>query len=202
MHPSVPTSLISRLIPRYGEPHRHYHTWHHIAEVFDASERISNDKSLELTLAILFHDAIYLPLSKNNEEESARLLLDEGRRAGIGEDVLLEASKLVLQTRHLATFTSTIALRDERADVLLDADLSILGSEPKIFDLYEDAIRQEYSMASDSQFARGRVDLIKSFLEKPFIYRTERGHVAWERQARENLKRSLGKWMQVLESIS
>ena len=198
MHVSIPMSLISRLIPRYAEPHRRYHTWHHIAEVFDASERISNDKSLELTLAILFHDAVYAPLSKTNEEDSARLLQDEGKRAGIGEDVLLDASWLVLQTKHLATafFTETASSlsRRPRADVLLDSDLSILGSDPKTFDLYEDAIRQEYSMVPDAQFASGRATIMKNFLESPMIFMTDRGRELWEKQARENLKRSLERW--------
>jgi hypothetical protein len=27
----IPTSMIARLIPRYAEPHRRYHTWSHIA---------------------------------------------------------------------------------------------------------------------------------------------------------------------------
>src|SRR5271154_6045691 len=154
MHPAIPMSLISRLIPRYGEPHRRYHTWRHIAEVFDASERISSDKSLELTLAILFHDAVYNPLAKDNEELSADLLIDEGKRAGIGLDVLQDAVWLVLQTKHGKTFTRThVHVNEDRAAILLDADLSILGSEPGIFDLYEDAIREEYSMVPDDLFS-------------------------------------------------
>lgn len=208
MHPSIPTVLISRLIPRYGEPHRHYHTWHHIAEVFDASERISSDKSLELTLAIFFHDAVYVPLAKDNEERSADLLFDEGKRAGIDDDVLRDATWLVRQTKHLASppLSPSHDARPElrmREAVLVDADLSILGSEPKIFDLYEDAVRQEYSGATDAEFGRGRVAVIKNFLDKAnalTIFRTERGQNLWEARARENLKKSLGKWTAVIEA--
>jgi predicted metal-dependent HD superfamily phosphohydrolase len=190
MHPAIPMSLISRLIPRYSEPHRHYHTWHHIAEVFDASEQISTDKSLELTLAILFHDAVYNPLAKDNEERSAELLIDEGKRAEIDVDVLQDAVWLVLQTRHLGGAVaepSFDAVADERASVLLDADLSILGSEPKIFDLYDRAIRQEYSAVSDHDFAEGRAKFVKGMLNRKTIFRTAKGQELWESQARRNL---------------
>src|SRR5271166_1106216 len=92
----IPTSMISRLIPRYAEPHRRYHTWSHIGACFDAIEKISSDRSQEVALALFYHDAVYEPLSKDNEEQSAALLMSEGERAGVDATVLKKAYAMIL----------------------------------------------------------------------------------------------------------
>lgn len=195
MHPSIPTQMISRLMARYAEPHRHYHTWQHIADVIDAAERISSDRSLELMLGILFHDAIYSPLQHDNEMQSALLLVEEGRRAGIGEDVLRDASTLVIATAHLHAekFLSERGRNTPRAEVLLDADLSILGADDDVFDTYETNVRKEYAAVADRDFANGRAAIVKKFLARQQIFRTTAGRELWEFKARRNLARSLAK---------
>lgn len=191
---SVPTSLLSRLIPRYAEPHRRYHTWSHIGAVFDACERISNDKSRQLALAIFFHDAIYDPLRSDNEERSADLCRDECARAGLDPAVASEACELILATKH------SIAPKTERARVLVDADLSILGMEEPVFDAYEDAIRAEYVVVPQLPFATGRALIVRGFLDRECIFQTERGRTLWEEQAHKNLMRSFMYWSSVAKN--
>ena len=183
----LPTSMIARLIPRYAEPHRRYHTWSHIAHVFDASERISEDRSQPLALAIFYHDAVYDPLAADNEERSARLLLEEGQRAGVPENILREAAMLVRLTRHAGPALDLT----ERACVLLDSDLAILGEDEAIFDRYEEAIRQEYAAVPNADFAAGRSKILAELLSHERIYKTERGRALWEAMARKNITRSI-----------
>lgn len=179
--------MISRLIPRYAEPHRRYHTWRHIGHVFEASERISEDRSTRLALAIFYHDAIYDPLASDNEERSAELLLDDGRRAKLPEDVLREAAMLVRATKHSGPEKDLT----ERACVLIDSDLAILGEDEAIFDQYEEAIRQEYASVSETDFATGRMQILSGLTQRKNLYLTERGRALWEAAARENIARSL-----------
>ena len=57
----------------YSEKHRFYHTVNHIDAMlthFDGVKEIA-EKPEELELAIWFHDAVYKPLSKTNELDSA-----------------------------------------------------------------------------------------------------------------------------------
>ena len=57
----------------YSEKHRFYHTVDHIDAMlthFDGVKEIA-EKPEELELAIWFHDAVYKPLSKTNELDSA-----------------------------------------------------------------------------------------------------------------------------------
>lgn len=184
----IPTELISRLIPRYAEPHRRYHTWSHVAHVFDASERISEDRSLTLGLAIFFHDAVYRPERTDNEEESARLLLAEGEKARLPPSILKEASALVRITAHAGSDVDA----SERARVLLDADLSILGAPADAFEAYERAVAEEYtSVFSPKEFLVGRKAFLEKLLKREWIFYSERGRRLWEGAARTNIARSI-----------
>jgi len=184
----IPTSMISRLIPRYAEPHRRYHTWSHIGACFDAIEKISSDRSQEVALALFYHDAVYEPLSKDNEARSAALLMDEGQRAGVDAAVLKKAYAMILATKHDAMPET------EQACIVVDADLSILGAEDAIFDRYEDAIREEFGSVPDAAFAAGRLKVMQQFLQREEIFATERARDLWEARARKNLGRSLQRW--------
>lgn len=204
---SVPTSLIVHLVPRYQEPHRCYHTWSHIVSCFGALELITSFSSLEVTLALLYHDAVYEPLAENNEERSASLLLAEGRRAGIDEEVLQNAFFMILMTKHDAKRFPKMPPSKmtpsyfEQACIVVDADLSILGADASYFDRYEDNIRQEYSMVPNIAFAAGRTKVMQSFLDrKTPIFETPRSRELWEAQARKNLERSVKRWRRVSSS--
>jgi predicted metal-dependent HD superfamily phosphohydrolase len=184
----VPASLLARLRARYAEPHRRYHTWAHVLACLDARRRITEATSLEIDLALLFHDAVYEPLSRDNETASARLLVEEGRRAWLHEHVLQRASALVAVTRH---DIATVAAPCLEASVVVDADLSILGADPGTFDAYETQIREEYACLDDATYAAGRRAVLRSFVERPTIFSTCRGRALWEQRARRNLARSL-----------
>jgi len=77
--------------------------------------------------------------------------------------------------------------------LVVDIDLSILGAEPARFDEYERQVREEYKWIPRFIYKKKRSELLKSFLDKPSIYATKIFHDECERQARENLKRSLAK---------
>lgn len=184
----VPTSMISRLIPRYGEPHRRYHTWLHIGACFEAAEHLVTPLSLEIVLALLYHDAVYDPERRDNEERSAALLMEDGERAGVDAAALKKARAMVLATKH-----DSVPETDD-AGIVVDADLSILAASEAVFDKYEDAIRQEYGFVDDAPFAVGRAKIMQSFLDRERIFRTRIGYDMWEEAARVNLKRSVERW--------
>ncbi len=183
-----PTSsrLLARVRPRYDESHRRYHTWTHIEACFAARAELTREASPTIDLALLFHDAIYDPLAHDNEEKSAELLLEEGRREGIDEDTLTRSAPLVLATKHGA-----ITAASEEARIVVDADLSILGTSRDVFDAYERAVREEYAMIEDAMFTAGRTRVLQEFLNRKTIFETPRGRELWEARARENISRSL-----------
>ncbi len=179
MKHAIPDAVRARLVARYGEPHRHYHTWSHVLACLDARERIAPFAPIEVDVALWFHDVIYDPRAHDNEERSAALMLEE-----LG-DSAKPAVPLVLATKHSAVPDT------EEARIVVDADLSILGADVETFDTYEQAVRQEYAFVPDDAFRAGRAHVLRSFLDRPTIFSTPAGRDLWEGHARENLTRSL-----------
>ena len=182
-----PVPLLERLRLRYAEPHRRYHTWAHVLSCLKARRVLSDAPSPEVDLALLFHDAVYEPLARDNEARSAELLVEEGRRAWLHERTLERAAVLVGVTRHDARD----ALDSEEAGLVLDADLSILGSGPEAFAAYEAQVREEYGGVDDASYAAGRAAVLSSFLARPSVYVTRRGRRLWEERARASIEGSL-----------
>jgi predicted metal-dependent HD superfamily phosphohydrolase len=184
-----PASLLARLANRYAEPHRRYHTATHIVACFEARHRISRAAMPDVDLALLFHDAVYSPLAGDNEARSAELLVEEGRRAWLDDRVLQRAEALVRATQH----GDASALDSEEACIVVDADLSILGSDELTFDLYERQVREEFEAIDDASYAAGRSHVLSLFLAREAIYATRPAQRLWEARARKNLERSMEK---------
>jgi predicted metal-dependent HD superfamily phosphohydrolase len=195
--PDFPGNLAARVSARYAEPHRRYHTWAHVLACLEARERITRAALPEVDLALLFHDAIYDPLAKDNEARSAALLVEEGRRAWIDERLLQRAHALVLATKH----DDASDADSEEACIVVDADLSILGSAEATFEEYERNVRGEYVSLDEATYSAGRSAALRAFLDRPTIYATRRGQRLWEASARKNLERSLARLVAARPSV-
>jgi predicted metal-dependent HD superfamily phosphohydrolase len=184
---ATPEDLYRRLIASYSEPHRKYHTTHHLDECLAKFPEVRSQASEpeEIELAIWFHDAVYDTKRKDNEERSARWARAAMLDASLSEDRAERVGRLVMATCHDA-----IPERED-ARILVDVDLSILGATKERFDEYERQVREEYAWVPDFLFRRERKKILKSFLKRPRIYSTPHFLETHERQARENLRRSL-----------
>jgi predicted metal-dependent HD superfamily phosphohydrolase len=92
----------------------------------------------------------------------------------------------------LATKTHDPALHPD-APLLVDVDLSILGQPKERFQEYEVQIRQEYDWVPGTTFASKRAEILEHFLARERIYTTGQFFKAYERQARCNIRESIGK---------
>ena len=174
---------------RYTEPHRHYHNPRHISEClaeFDSARHLAV-QPVAVELAIWFHDAIYDTHAADNEEQSALLADQCLAEAGSESEVRLAVGHLVLATKKHDTATHV------DAPLLVDIDLSILGSAENRFVEYEAQIRQEYAWVPDALFAEKRAEILEGFLSRDSIYSTESFSKRLENRARENLRSSIEK---------
>ncbi|NWH08844.1 MAG: hypothetical protein HXY22_09435 [Alphaproteobacteria bacterium] len=184
--------LLEGLKRRYAEPHRAYHTWEHIEALlrhFRTYEFSLADPAAVLW-AIYWHDAVYDPIAKDNEEKSASLLLSEaGNEAA--KATLEKASIYIRATRYhqLPEELPADALSD--CGLFLDLDLSILAAPSEVFDTYEAAIRREYAFVPEDRFRQGRGTILKDFLRRPRLYFSAAIPETWETLARANLRRSI-----------
>lgn len=179
--------LLEKLIARYSEPHRKYHTLQHLSECIENLEAALPfaERAGEIEIALWFHDAIYELRSSENELQSANWAYKELIEAGAPNDSAERVHTLILATRHAALPVTP----DEQ--LLVDADLSILGSPPDRFAEYESQVRQEYAWVPDLRFRTQRKTILKKFLDRPSIYSTAHFQTRLESQARENLLRSI-----------
>lgn len=190
-----PTGLFGRLVDRYREPHRRYHTLQHLIECIEHLEpaRGLAERPGEVEAALWFHDAIYEPGLDDNEMRSAEWAREELESAGVSLDACLRVHALVLATRHDAPPDTA----DE--SLLADVDLAILGAEPARFDEYERQVREEHRAVADDAFHAARSALLATFLQREGLYRTSRFRRSHEAQARANLRRSIGRSLEALD---
>ncbi|MDH5631063.1 MAG: hypothetical protein OEY96_13005 [Gammaproteobacteria bacterium] len=175
------------LCKSYSEKHRHYHTTEHINamlrhldEVIDLSEN-----PYELELAIWFHDAIYKPFSSTNELDSAEwskefLLANNYDQAGVER-----VYSLIMATLHDVNVDKT----DEK--LIVDIDLSILGTPAHVYDEFEKNIRKEYKLVPWMIYRKKRKAILESFLSLDSIYHFDFFKDKFEQAARENINRAV-----------
>ncbi len=176
------------LLRRYNEPHRRYHTAEHLTEVLEHVDELAEeaDDAAAVRLAAWFHDAVYAPLSGDNEEQSAVLAERLLTEAGAPSDTVAEVARLVRLTA-----SHEVPPGDRNAAVLCDADLAILAAGPERYAAYAAAVREEYAEVPDDVFRRGRATVLRNLLELPSLYGTASGRDLWETAARQNLETEL-----------
>ena len=175
------------VLDRYAEPHRHYHTQQHLAECFEKVRDIIvlAEHPAEVMIGLWFHDAIYDTQRHDNEERSADWARTAARELGATAESAERIYDLVMVTRHAAEPVVV------DAQVLVDADLSILGARPERFREYEAQVRREYEWVPDDVFKARRAKILKEFLDRPRLFCTAQFRERYEAQARRNLHRSI-----------
>lgn len=211
----------SELIDRYREPHRRYHTTTHLTHVLDVIDLLDGDATIgiDATIAIVgrsedaalateeatsrraavhyaawFHDAVYeigdghsaADSGLSNEERSAQLAERVLSAIGLPSAIVAEVARLVR-----CTAEHRVAPEDQNAALLCDADLAILGSEPRVYARYAEQIRGEYRAIPETQFRPGRAAILRGMLDRLPIYHTPRAHALFEARARQNIAAEL-----------
>lgn len=172
---------------RYSEPHRAYHTLRHIEHClieFDETRREAVDP-VAVELALWYHDAIYDPHARDNEERSAHLAEELAAAAGLPRSTIHRAGDLIRVSTHRRAPT------DPDGRLFADVDLSILGQPPKRFAEYEKEVRREYEWVPEADFRMLRAEILETFLERFRIYTTPHFVDKYEKQARENVTASV-----------
>ena len=181
--------LFSELTRCYKAPARAYHTLRHIDECLTWLGRARElaARPAEVEIALWFHDAVYDPHAKDNEEQSAAWARRAALESGASTKAADGIAELVRATAHGAA-----PARGDAA-LIADIDLAILAAAPGRFDEYELQVRQEYSWAPDAEFARARAAVLQRFAGREFIFATAFFRERCEEAARANLARSLAR---------
>lgn len=77
--------------------------------------------------------------------------------------------------------------KDADTNFLLDIDLTILGSQPLVYQQYCQQIREEYRIYDDEAYRTGRKQVLVHLISQNNIYKTEYFQNKYEDQAIFNL---------------
>jgi predicted metal-dependent HD superfamily phosphohydrolase len=172
------------LAARYSDPARSYHTLRHVAEVLDTIDGLQ-DQACDLAavrFAAWFHDAVYDTHARDNEERSADLAGAVLHGLHVPDGTIAPVRRLILLTASHRADPS-----DRDGQVLLDADLAVLGASPDKYTAYSRAIRREYAWVPEEQYRLGRKQVLEGFLRRERLYHLDAMYAAREIQARRNL---------------
>ncbi|OGL99723.1 hypothetical protein A2318_03225 [Candidatus Uhrbacteria bacterium RIFOXYB2_FULL_45_11] len=175
------------ILRRYGESHRKYHTLAHIVACLQEFESIRSecDDPLGVELAIWFHDLFYEIGNKDNEDRSADRVHHLIEPRGWVMNHALTADVCIRATKHAETPS------ENDAQIMVDVDLSILGQPWNVYEAYTHQIRTEYKRIPNLLYIPGRHKVMRSFLDRAYIFSTANFRVRYEAQARANIAREL-----------
>ena len=171
----------------YSGSHRFYHTLEHIDHCLQELmlwDRFCKTALLDhLALALWFHDVIYDPRAKDNEEQSADFAGRTMRELnpGMPDEFIKIVQELILATKHIKL------PRGFEQSLIADIDLSSLGSRRDVFDANRRAIRTEYAYLSDANFENRNQEFLKTLLARPLIFSVPYFQNKYEVQARRNI---------------
>lgn len=174
------------LLKRYAEAGRYYHGLAHLEALFHWFETYRSElqEPALVCLAIWYHDAIYSTLRKGNETRSATLATRQLQALGLKAEGL---DKVALMIRQTADHHGPLLSEDRDLAWFLDFDLSILGTEPKVYARYAENIRKEYRLIPALIYNAGRSKILHKMLETDYLYYTPAFRRSHEKQARKNL---------------
>lgn len=138
-----------KILDRYDETHRFYHNWSHIEYMFDVAIKEDILLTNGLSLAIIFHDIIYDPKFKDNEEQSAELFYSL-----INDDEIKQA---ILDTKTHKNFSSELSKQ------LCYLDLHNIYNDFEVFYNNSYNVFKEYQFVDFSIYKPKRREFLESY---------------------------------------
>ncbi|HJQ60410.1 MAG TPA: hypothetical protein VJ890_26125 [Vineibacter sp.] len=186
--------LLEAALAHHRQPHRTYHDQRHVLELLDLARVHAPDLTPAERLAILFHDAVYVPGAPKGQNEALSALLmraslfalaRDGTIAAVEPSSVDDADAIIAATAHAEPPPPPAAR-------MCDLDLWRLAAPWDDFVRHGEDIRREYRFlhTSDAAFWTARRAFYRGMLEKPAIFATPYFHDRFEAQARANLQRA------------
>ena len=158
---------INTILSMWNESHRSYHNLNHlndlISQINENKSKYSEKEYEKLILTALFHDVVYDPASKTNEEDSANFLIEcavDKKNSDI-----LDVKQMILDTK---THNSTTNLSES----FNNYDMNIVERDFDQLLEWERGISEEYSIYSKEEYKMSRLKFLESLLDK-YTHNTE-----------------------------
>ena len=179
-------TIFQQLLKAYSEPQRHYHSVQHIVECLKHLDEVRHllQDAQSVELALWFHDVVYNPLSVQNEDDSALLMLQLCADLHPAKQLSKVANWVRATRLHSATDESDL-------QYLLDIDLAILATDEMRFNEYEVQIRKEYAWVDATLYDVKRAEVLNNFYRAEMLFQTVYFQQKCESKAKQNLVKTL-----------
>lgn len=140
------------ILDNYDEPHRFYHNWNHIDYILselDKRELLDNNV---LFLAAIFHDIIYNPKNKKNEEDSIRFFKEIYKKE---DEINNDVCQIISDTKNHSPSS-------ELSKIFCEIDLNILNSPLDKLIEYENKIFKEYQFVDWLEYKTERIEVLRT----------------------------------------
>lgn len=176
-------ALWHEIVKHYSAAERFYHDLSHLENILAALSGVERliEEPAAVVFSVFYHDIIYDVSANDNEEKSSELAAARLREISVPENVVSRCCGHILSTK----FHSNC--KDPDTGLFIDADLSVLGSEPSVYSIYSSNIRKEYSKYPEPEYVRGRLRVLKQFMDMAAIFKTSFFYDKYEKQARKNI---------------
>lgn len=190
----MPAAQWALLREAYAQPERAYHHLGHVWDVLEHCATLHASAPCAAPrvayLAACYHDAVYVPGRRDNEQRSAGLLREHAVRFACADPAVVERAEqwIVWTARHGQLDAGDV---DTEAAHFLDADMAILAASPEVFARYDAAIAAEYRGVVPGfiyRFQRRR--FLRGLSQRP-VYLSAAGQALWSEAALRNLRAAL-----------
>ena len=179
------------LLDRYMTFPRSYHSLHHIGYLwqlnmfmcFDNDIIFSDNEQQKLARAIAYHDCVYNPESTTNEEDSAKVYIDQFQEDWVSNAII--QSKTHFARRDISTSWDVLT------EWFIGLDLASLAAPWNLFRANSLMIRSEYYHLSESEWKLGRKSFLQTALASRPIYQHSLFERYFEDRAINNLEQDL-----------
>jgi predicted metal-dependent HD superfamily phosphohydrolase len=190
---SLPPDQRAALEDAYATPVRAYHHFAHALDVLARADEVAAGPGWrrvgDVRMAILYHDAVYQPGSRDSEQRSATLAREHQQRWPAPVDIERVVALIGLTARHGRLQPGDV---DDEAALFLDCDMAVLGAAPAVFDAYHRGIAAEYrGHVPGWLFAVERRRFLKALLGRDRIFLSPFFHERLDVAARNNLRRAV-----------
>lgn len=144
------------VINAYNEQHRYYHTMEHIQTVLKDLNNAGLLKHDELFLTAIFHDIVYHPKSRSNEEDSAEFFMKEAAGSSLTAEQKEHIKQLILDTK---THIPTVKFSEE----FIKADLAIFNASFDKLLNYEKQIFKEFQSVDFLEYKPKRIEVLRKY---------------------------------------
>ncbi|WP_298541934.1 hypothetical protein [uncultured Aquimarina sp.] len=181
------TSLWNEIAENHSKKSRYYHNLSHLENLYQNLLFIKEEISdWDITLfALFYHDFEYNVLKKDNEDQSAKKAIEVLHYLSIASERIELCKNMILATQgHQVSENTDI-------NYFTDADLSILGSKWEEYEVYFKNVRKEYKYYPNFMYNKGRIKVLKHFIDMPRIFKTEHFYNTLENKAKNNLQQEI-----------